>query len=134
MRLERATDAEKGWLAGPWDSDLGVSLGFATTGVDEPHVHTRLTEIYLVARGTSSLRVESETITLAAGDVLIVEPGEAHTFVATSADYLHFVLHVPGLTGDEAHGEKQLVPRSRLDLSPPARGAARRPPRPNRRG
>lgn len=116
MRLERVTDTDKGWLAGPWDSDLGVSLGFATAGVDEPHLHTRITEIYLVARGASSMRVESDTIDLAAGDVLIVEPGEAHTFIASSPDYLHFVVHVPGPTGDEAHDEKQLVARERLDL------------------
>jgi quercetin dioxygenase-like cupin family protein len=116
VRLERANDTDKGWLAGPWDGDLGISLGFATTGVDEPHLHTRITEIYLVARGTSSLRVESDTIELAAGDVVIVEPGEAHTFVASSPDYLHFVVHVPGLTGDEADGEKQLVARGRLGL------------------
>jgi mannose-6-phosphate isomerase-like protein (cupin superfamily) len=114
MRLERATDADKGWLAGPWDGDLGVSLGFATEGIDEPHLHTRITEIYLVARGTSSLRVEAETIDLGAGDVLIVEPGEAHTFFTSSPDYLHFVVHSPGLAGDEARREKRLVPRSRL--------------------
>jgi mannose-6-phosphate isomerase-like protein (cupin superfamily) len=116
MRLERATDADKGWLAGPWDRDLGVSFGFATVGVDEPHLHTRITEIYLVARGKSSVRVEAETVELTAGDALIVEPGEAHTFLASSEDYLHFVVHSPGLAGEEAHGEKQLVPRSRLGL------------------
>ena len=133
MRLERATDADKGWLAGPWDGDLGISLGFATTGVDEPHLHTQITEIYLVARGTSSLRVEAETIDLAAGDVLIVEPAEAHTFLTSSRDYLHFVVHVPGLTGDDAHREKPCRVRGSIS-SPTARGAARRPPRRGRRG
>jgi mannose-6-phosphate isomerase-like protein (cupin superfamily) len=116
MRVEHATDAAKGWIAGPWDGELGVSLGFATVGVDEPHLHTRITEIYLVAQGTSSVRIEAETMDLAAGDVLIVEPGEAHTFLSSSQDYLHFVVHVPGLSGDEAHREKRLVPRSRLKL------------------
>lgn len=116
MRLERATDGDKGWLAGPWDSGLGVSVGFATEGIDEPHLHTRITEIYLVARGSSSVRVEGETVELGAGDALIVEPGEAHTFFGSSADYLHFVVHSPGLTGDEARREKQLVSRSRLGL------------------
>jgi mannose-6-phosphate isomerase-like protein (cupin superfamily) len=116
MRLERATDADKGWLAGRWDSDLDVSLGFATVGVDEPHLHTRITEIYLVARGNSSVRVETETIELTAGDVLIVEPGEAHTFLSSSQDYLHFVVHAPGLSGDETHRDKQSVARARLGV------------------
>jgi mannose-6-phosphate isomerase-like protein (cupin superfamily) len=116
MRLEHATGAAKGWLAGPWNAELAISLGFATTGVDEPHLHTRITEIYVVARGTSTVRIEGETIDLRAADVLIVDPGEAHTFVASSDDYLHFVLHVPGLAGDEARDEKRVVERSRLGL------------------
>lgn len=116
MRRAHLTNARKGWLAGPWDSDLAVSLGYATEGVDEPHLHTTVTEIYLVARGSSSLRVEGETIELTAGDAVIVEPGEAHTFLSSSDDYLHFVVHSPGLAGDDARREKQLVPRSRLGL------------------
>jgi len=116
LRHERATGDAKGWLAGPWDGDLAVSVGFANEGVDEPHVHSRITEIYLVACGSSSVRVEGETVELRAGDVLIVEPGEAHTFLGSSEDYLHFVVHSPGLAGEEARDEKQPVPRSRLNL------------------
>jgi mannose-6-phosphate isomerase-like protein (cupin superfamily) len=116
VRLERATDAPKGWLAGAWDSDLAVSLGFATEGVDEPHLHTRVTEIYLVARGTAAVRVERETIELTTGDVLILGPGEAHTFLSSSEDYLHFVVHSPALAADEAPGEKHSISRARLGL------------------
>jgi mannose-6-phosphate isomerase-like protein (cupin superfamily) len=116
VRLERITRDEKGWLAGPWDGSLDVSIGFANGGVDEPHVHSAITEVYLVARGSASIRVERETVELHRGDVLIIEAGEAHTFLAASDDYLHFVVHTPGLAGDEARREKQLVPRSRLGL------------------
>jgi mannose-6-phosphate isomerase-like protein (cupin superfamily) len=84
--------------------------------VDEPHVHSRVTEIYLVARGSSSIRVERVTVELGEGDALIVEPGEAHTFLDSSDDYLHFVIHSPGLAGDTATDEKQPVTRSRLGL------------------
>lgn len=107
---------DKGWYAGPWDSSLGVSIGFANKGIDEPHVHAQVSEIYLVVRGTAEIRVEQQTILLSAGELVIVEPGEAHTFLCSSADYHHFVIHVPGLTGDAAQGDKQTVPRSRLGL------------------
>ena len=117
MRIERADpDAAKGWYAGPWNSGLTVSVGYANAGVDEPHVHSRITEIYLVARGTSEIRVEQETITLEAGDMTVVEPGEAHTFLSNSPDYFHFVAHVPGLSGEETRAEKSPVSRSRLGL------------------
>lgn len=38
---------------------------------------------------------------LAAGDMLVVEPGEPHTFVSSSPDYLHFVVQTPFMPGDK---------------------------------
>jgi mannose-6-phosphate isomerase-like protein (cupin superfamily) len=116
VRLGRVTDQAKGWIAGPWNGIPDASVAVASEGVDEPHVHTRVTEIYLIARGSSSVRVESETVELEAGDVLIVELGEAHTFLGSSPDYLHFVVHAPGVSGEEAQREKEQVPRARLGL------------------
>jgi mannose-6-phosphate isomerase-like protein (cupin superfamily) len=107
---------QKGWHAGPWDSDLPISVGYANAGIDEPHLHQRITEVYLIARGTSVARIERETITLSVGDMLVVEPGEAHTFLGSSPDYFHFVIHTPGLTGEEARSEKLAVSRMRLGL------------------
>jgi len=112
MRIERSDpNVDKGWLAGRWNSELDFSIGYANTGVNEPHVHSEVTEIFLVARGTAQMRIEAQTIALRPGDVLIVHPGEAHTFVASSPDYFHFVLHTPGVPGDKA-----AVSRDRLGL------------------
>ncbi|MGD8996566.1 MAG: cupin domain-containing protein [Anaerolineae bacterium] len=117
MRVEQPNPTvDKGWYVGPWNSDLAVSIGYANEGVDEPHLHLHLTEIYMVARGTSKLKVEQETVCLEAGDVIVVEPGEAHTFLSASSDYFHFVAHVPGPTGSEAKRDKRHTPRSRLGL------------------
>ena len=117
MRIERAAaDVAKGWYAGPWNSDLTISVGYANAGIDDPHVHSRLTEIYLVARGESVMRVEHETVTLQAGDMIVIEPGEAHTFLSSTPDYFHFVIHTPGFQGTEARAERSPVPRTRLDL------------------
>jgi len=106
----------KGWFAGPWICDLNLAIGFANVGVDEPHIHQQIREIYLVAQGTSTIRVEQNTIGLKSGDVLVVDPGEAHTFLSSSLDYYHFVIHTPGLAEQEAKSDKVLVPRSRLGL------------------
>lgn len=115
MRLERADPtAPKGWILGPWNSDLTVALGYANEGIDEPHLHERITEVYMVARGSSTIQVEREAMVLQAGDVLVVEPGEAHTFLASSPDYLHFVLHLPALSPDEIRAERRPVSRDRL--------------------
>jgi mannose-6-phosphate isomerase-like protein (cupin superfamily) len=93
------------------------SRWFANQGIDDPHVHSEITEIYLVTRGTAEMRVEKKTIVLSAGDVIVVEPAEAHTFLSSSPDYHHFVIHTPGLSGEVAQSEKMTVERSRLGLS-----------------
>ena len=47
---------------------------------------------------------------------MVVEPGEAHTLLACSPDYFHFVLHLPGLPAEEARADKAQVSRERLGL------------------
>lgn len=119
MRLEHSMNMDvsaKGWYAGPWNSALPISVGYATAGIDEPHVHTLVTEIYLIAQGTAQIRIEQNTVTISAGDMLVLEPGEAHTFLSSSPDYLHFVIHTPGVAGEDAHTEKVAVTRVRLGL------------------
>jgi mannose-6-phosphate isomerase-like protein (cupin superfamily) len=117
MRIEHADPSiTKGWYLGPWNSDLPLSLGYAPKGIDEPHIHTRMTEIYLVARGTSELRVGEQTVTLTPGDVVVVEPGEPHTFLSSSPDYFHFVIQTPGLQGEEAQAERVAIAHAALGL------------------
>lgn len=117
MRLEKPdVSSAKGWYAGPWNSELSVPVGYANAGIDEPHLHNSMFEIYLVARGTSVIRVEHDSICLAAGDVLVVEPGEAHTFLKSSDDYHHFVVNAPRKGHAFPEGDKVLVTRDRLGL------------------
>jgi mannose-6-phosphate isomerase-like protein (cupin superfamily) len=100
--IKRSVDrSRKDWFIGPWDSDVPVALGYADEGVDDPHVHDSMYEIYFIARGTSSALVDGQLVDLQAGDVLVVEPGETHTFVDSSDDYLHFVVQAPFVQGDK---------------------------------
>jgi quercetin dioxygenase-like cupin family protein len=45
--------------------------------------------------------IDGEVVSLGAGDVLVVEPGEVHTLRASSNDYLHFVVRAPFVAGDK---------------------------------
>ena len=98
-----ATDGEsgKGWCVGPWNSSVPVAVGYSDVGVAEDHVHDHMNEVYLVARGSATLIVAGREVGLGRGDVLVVEPGEEHTFVSTSADYSHFVVQAPFVSGDK---------------------------------
>ena len=91
----------KGWLVGPWNSTVPVPIGYATAGVDEKHYHAQMYEIYLIAQGKSTIALNGQEVTLEAGQVFIVEPGEVHTFSHSTDDYLHFVIQVPFVTGDK---------------------------------
>ena len=117
MRLERADrEHAKGWYLGAWNSDFTVAIGYASVGIHEPHVHHRITEVYMVGAGSAELRIERESLHLERGDVVVIEPREAHTFVASSPDYFHFVLHFPSLTPNELAEEREVVPGSRVGL------------------
>ena len=91
----------KGWFVGPWNSAVPIGIGFCDTGFDDPHVHDEMFEVYLIARGSSTAIVDGQAVALAAGDLLIVEPGEQHTFTKSSDDYLHFVIQTPFVRGDK---------------------------------
>jgi quercetin dioxygenase-like cupin family protein len=98
--VQPASDG-KGWLVGPWNSAVPVPVGWATRAVFDPHRHDHMYEIYLVARGESTALVAGSTIQLRPGSVLVVEPGEDHTFLDSSDDYLHFVVQAPFVKGDK---------------------------------
>jgi quercetin dioxygenase-like cupin family protein len=91
----------KGWFVGPWNSAVPVAVGFSDRGLDDPHIHDEMFELYLVASGSSTAIVDGRTVALAAGDLLVVEPGEQHTFTANSDDYRHFVIQAPFVHGDK---------------------------------
>jgi mannose-6-phosphate isomerase-like protein (cupin superfamily) len=91
----------KGWFVGPWDSAVPVAVGWADRGVNQPHRHNQMSEIYLVARGSSVAVVAGQELSLTAGDMLVVEPGEDHTFLSSSENYLHFVVQAPFVKGDK---------------------------------
>jgi mannose-6-phosphate isomerase-like protein (cupin superfamily) len=119
MRIETAdAGVAKGWYAGPWNSDLEISIGYANEGVNDPHLHQHVKEVYFIAKGTVEMRINKQTVVLKEKDIIMVEPGEAHTFLRCSPDYFHFVIQIPGLTGAEAKADKVQVSRSRLGLSP----------------
>ena len=90
----------KGWYGELFHPSL-PAIGFANQAIDACHYHRELYEIYLVARGSSTIIVNDTPRSLSAGDIIVVEPGEVHTFVENTPDYFHFVLHCPPIRGDK---------------------------------
>jgi mannose-6-phosphate isomerase-like protein (cupin superfamily) len=61
-----------------------------------------MNEVYLVARGHGLAEVDGKRIRLRAGDMLVIEPGERHTFIESSHDYLRFVVQAPFTPGGQS--------------------------------
>lgn len=96
-----ADDQPKGWHFGPWNSNVSIPVGYANEGIDLTHYHEQMTEIYLVAQGTSTILVDGKEVHLKQGDAIAVEPNEVHTFIESSEDYFHFVIQTPFVKGDK---------------------------------
>jgi len=91
----------KGWFFGPWNSKIPVPVGYANEGIDQTHYHKHVYEIYLVAQGSSTMLIDGTEVNLKQGDAVALEPNEVHTFLSSSEDYLHFVVHAPFVKGDK---------------------------------
>ena len=106
-------DEPKGWSVGPWNSAVPIPIGYANQGINEAHYHAVMHEVYLIVRGASTALVGGQEVRLAAGDILVVEPGEVHTFLESSEEYFHFVLQIPFTPGDKHLPEEpQAGPRA----------------------
>ena len=58
------------------------------------HVHPSQSERFAVAEGTLALKIDGQEKTLGAGDVTIVEPGQAHKFWNAGDEPVRFVCEV----------------------------------------
>ena len=101
IHLNTDKNNPKGWFCGPWNSALDICVGYANEGINEKHFHVKMNEIYMIGRGSSTAIVNDQKIELLAGDILVVEPNEIHTFISNSQDYMHFVIHSPFVKDDK---------------------------------
>ena len=62
--------------------------------VPAPHVHPRQSERFEITKGTLSLRIDGRAIEAKAGDVVTIEPGQAHYFVNRTDGEVSFKVEV----------------------------------------
>lgn len=93
-------DGER-WFVGPWNSSVPAAISFGGHAAPTAHAHDEMFEIYLVASGSATLEVAGAPTTIERGQILVVEPGEAHHFTHASPEYRHFVVQTPFVAGDK---------------------------------
>jgi len=91
----------RGGFCGPWEVHVPAALAYANAGINGLHANSGVYEAYMVAHSSCTVLVNGQRIQLAAGELLLVEPGEENTFIERSPDYLHYVVSVPWVRGDK---------------------------------
>ena len=103
MKTAKISDMTKGWFVGNFEptlyrtNDVETAVKSYTAGDYEGrHYHNIATEITVVISGT----VRMNGIEYNAGDIIVMEPGEATDFEAVT-DAVNVVVKVPGANNDK---------------------------------
>jgi quercetin dioxygenase-like cupin family protein len=107
MRQARLEDMVRGWFVGDFEPSV-FRTGAAEVGVrvytkgqsETTHYHRIATEVTAIISGEVRMRDK----TYRAGDIIVIEPGEATDFEALT-DATTVVVKVPGVIDDKYLGE-----------------------------
>ena len=103
MRMSRLNDMTKGWFVGDFSpvalksdaAEVAVKT-YAAGTVEARHLHRVATEVTLIVSGRARM---NDTV-LEAGDIAVIEPGEATDFEALT-DVTTVVVKTPSVMGDK---------------------------------
>jgi len=103
MRVHKLSDMTKGWFVGNFSpvvlpsNDTEVAVKHYPAGtVEVRHVHKVGTEVTVIVTG----RARMNDRVLEAGDILLIEPGEATDFEALT-EVVTVVVKTPSVAGDK---------------------------------
>ena len=112
MIYRRLTDMAGGWLVGDFEPTCHRTPAcevaykhYAAGARERAHVHRVATEITLIASGTVTMNGR----TLSAGDIVVIEPGEATDFAALEAATT-VVVKMPSVIGDKYPVQPEVRP------------------------
>ncbi len=85
------------------ESGLPVQVGIKSgaTPFSGPHRHRTMAEYFYLLEGELRLRVDKRELEMKKGDLVVVEPGEAHQVVRASPDSLLLLLMPPDVPNDK---------------------------------
>ncbi|AQZ50217.1 hypothetical protein [Martelella mediterranea] len=107
MKTARLDDMVKGWFIGNFDpslaktEDVEVAVKRYDRGDSEArHFHKIATEYTVVVQG----RIRMNGVEYGAGDIIVMEPGEATDFECLENDSVNVVVKIPGARNDKYMG------------------------------
>jgi quercetin dioxygenase-like cupin family protein len=107
MKTAKINDMVKGWFIGNFDptlyktNDVEVAVkNYKKGDYDERHYHKIATEYTVIVSG----RVKMNGTEYGAGDIIVIEPGEATDFEALEEGTTNVVVKIPGANNDKYMG------------------------------
>lgn len=104
MKTAKLTDMTKGWFIGNFNpsllktNDVEVAVKtYAKGDKEEKHYHKIATEYTCIISG----RVKMNNIEYGAGDIVVMEPGEATDFECLENGTTNVVVKIPGANNDK---------------------------------
>ena len=101
MKLLRQLLSHEGWRLDEAGMPIQVGVKFGTSPFGKGHLHRTMAEYFLLVAGSMKISVAGQTLEIEKGDLLVVEPGEAHEVLGCSPDALLLLMMPPPVSGDK---------------------------------
>ena len=101
MKVIRQLLNHEGWRLGEAGMPIQMGVKSGATPFGKKHLHKTMIEYFLLLAGELRLEVDGEPLDLVKGDLVVVEPGEAHQVLRASPDSLLLLLMPPPVPGDK---------------------------------
>jgi len=111
MNVIRQLLDREGWRLTEAGMPIQVGVKSTATPFGKKHLHKTMAEYFLLLAGELRLGVGGEILDLAKGDLVVVEPGEAHEVLFASPDTLLLLLMPPPVPNDKVELEQPEMQR-----------------------
>lgn len=101
MIIKKKIEQEKEWLFNDGSQPFQVKIVQARELNPVEHYHKAMHEYFFLLQGTAVILVDGNKYELAKGDLLVVEPGEAHKVADYSPDMQLLLLMPPPVPNDK---------------------------------
>jgi quercetin dioxygenase-like cupin family protein len=92
---------KEGWHLTGSGMPIQVGVKFGATPFSGKHLHKTMAEYFLLLEGDLRIQVNGKILEMKKGDLVVVEPGEAHDVLYASPEALLFLLMPPSVPDDK---------------------------------
>ena len=114
MRIIPGVLQKDGWHLAETGLPIQVGVKSGATQFSLGHKHRTMAEYFLLLRGSLRLRVDDREFEMKQGDLIVVEPGEAHSVIHASRDSLLLLLMPPPVENDKVELEEKTRQKAKV--------------------